>query len=251
MLIEQQPPRVNNRYENLYLSWRRARLKNLTAYRNQIAANVRLLNIKNRDRVLDVGCAFGFDIMEMSALGFECYGIEITQEFVAIAETLNKHFNAGVHVSIGDACSLPYSNACFDAVMSTEMFSHAESHEKALTEQIRVLKPGGRLLIRDGNILCPIQLYDLLFAWTIRTRGEYGGIKWLTGRKKVISNYNNRGFRGKAEDVRSIYWWKSYLGKHKEIEIEVATTNYAYRHLVPGILVPFAGNIVAVARRVQ
>lgn len=254
MLIEKSPPVVsNNRYEKLYLSWRQARLKNLRKYQDQLATNINLLVLGRGDSVLDVGCAFGFDIIEMSALGFNCYGIEITREFADIAIAASKHLGARTNVAVGDACQLPYSNASFDAVMSTEVFSHVSDQDRALSEQIRVLKLGGRLLIRDGNILCPIQLYDLLLAWPLRTHGQYGGVKWLLGRKKVISNYNNRGFNGKAEDIRSLYWWTRYLGRYKEIKVEVATTNYAHNHpsLVPRLLYPFAGNIVIVAQKVQ
>jgi ubiquinone/menaquinone biosynthesis C-methylase UbiE len=243
---------VNNKYANLYLLWRQYRLRNLVAYRRQLAANIRMLKLHSNDHVLDVGCAFGFDITEMSAMGFDCEGIEITKEFADIARAVNRHFSGRVRVVTGDACDLPYPADCFDAVMSTEMFSHVADSDRAMSEQIRVLKPGGRLLIRDGNILCPVQLYDLLIAWTIRTHGKYGGIKWLKSRKNVISNYDNRGFAGKAEDIRSIHWWKRYLAGQKEMEVEVATTNWAYRHsvLVPSILAPFAGNIVIVARKV-
>ena len=252
MIVESAPPKItNNKYRELYLSWRNARLKNLEAYKQQIDADVELLQIHGHNKILDVGCAFGFTLMELSRMGFDCHGIEITPEFADIARSVSDHFNLKANITNGDACHLPYRDCTFDAVMSTEFFSHVSEPEQTLNEQIRVLKKGGRLLIRDGNILCPVILYDLLFAWTLRTRGRYGGLKWVTTRQKVIHNYDNRGFDGKAEDVKSLYWWRRILSAHKEIEVEIATTGFAYRHnRIPKAFAPFLGNIIIVARRI-
>ena len=253
LVVENTPPKINNKYEGLYLSWRRERLKNISRYKKQIETDIKLLKIREGDKILDVGCAFGFSLMELANLGFNCSGIEITKEFAQIAGTVSNYFGLRIGIVIGDACHLPYADNSFDAVMSTEFFSHVADSNKALEEQIRVLKRGGRLLIRDGNILCPLILYDLLFAWTFRTKGKGGGIKWILFRKRVIQNYNGRGFDGKAEDIKSLYWWKNNLKKFKNLEIEKATTGYAYRHpgITSSIFEPFLGNILIALRKIE
>jgi len=251
LVVENTPPKINNKYEDLYLSWRWERLKNISRYKNQIETDIKLLKIKGGDKILDVGCAFGFSLMEFANLGFNCSGIEITKEFAQIAGTVSNYFGLRIGIVIGDACHLPYPGNSFDAVMSTEFFSHVADSNKALEEQIRVLKRGGRLLIRDGNILCPLTLYDLLFAFPFRTKGKYGGIKWILTRKRVIQNYLDRGFDGKLEDIKSLYWWKDNLKKYKNLEIDKATTGFAYRHpgITSNIFEPFLGQTLIVIRK--
>lgn len=48
---------------------------------------------------------------------------------------------------VGDAHGLPFADACFDAVVCTEVFEHLWDPPAAAREMIRVLKPNGRLVL--------------------------------------------------------------------------------------------------------
>ena len=48
---------------------------------------------------------------------------------------------------IGDAQQLPFADASFDAVFSTQVFEHVPSPDAAVSEAARVLRPGGRFLL--------------------------------------------------------------------------------------------------------
>ncbi|MEI2712487.1 MAG: class I SAM-dependent methyltransferase [Nocardioides sp.] len=48
---------------------------------------------------------------------------------------------------VGDLASLPIEDACFDAVLLTEVLEHIANPEQALRELHRILTPHGRLLI--------------------------------------------------------------------------------------------------------
>jgi len=48
-----------------------------------------------------------------------------------------------------DALKLPYADSCFDVVLSGYLVRNVSSLETALSEQFRVLRPGGRLVILD------------------------------------------------------------------------------------------------------
>jgi len=50
-----------------------------------------------------------------------------------------------------DALRLPFADACFDAVVSGYLMRNVADIEKALAEQYRVLKPGGRIVILDTS----------------------------------------------------------------------------------------------------
>ncbi len=52
----------------------------------------------------------------------------------------------------GDALELPFGDKCFDAVTSGFLMRNAPDVEKAFQEQLRVVKPGGRVVCLDT---CP------------------------------------------------------------------------------------------------
>lgn len=51
----------------------------------------------------------------------------------------------------GDATNLPFENASFDAVTMFDLLEHVPDDQKAVQEALRVLKPGGFLLVSTPN----------------------------------------------------------------------------------------------------
>lgn len=56
-----------------------------------------------------------------------------------------------VRFQIGDATRLPFADGAFDGVISYGSIKHWTSRDAGLAECVRVLKPGGPLLITDAN----------------------------------------------------------------------------------------------------
>lgn len=68
-----------------------------------------------------------------------------------------------------DASQLPYADNCFDAVVSGYLMRNVADMPRALAEQRRVLKPGGRIVILDTsppprNVLQPFIIAHLKFG---------------------------------------------------------------------------------------
>ena len=68
---------------------------------------------------------------------------------VAAARRRLAPFGARAEVQQADAAALPFPDASFDAALSFIMLHHVMAWEEAVTELIRVLRPGGRLLGYD------------------------------------------------------------------------------------------------------
>lgn len=51
----------------------------------------------------------------------------------------------------GDATDLPFGNASFDAITMFDLLEHVPDHEAAVDEALRVLRPGGVLLVSSPN----------------------------------------------------------------------------------------------------
>ena len=56
-----------------------------------------------------------------------------------------------VRFMCGDATALPFDNHSFDTVTMFDVLEHIPAHEKAVSEALRVLRPGGVLLISTPN----------------------------------------------------------------------------------------------------
>ena len=198
--------------------------------------------------VLDVGCAGGSQLETFASRGCECFGLEIVKESLKEGQK-TKHIN----MVVGDACCLPFRTDSLDIVFSNEVMSHVTNTVTALNEQSRVLRPKGQLLIRDSNILCPPTIFDLLILYPLRSKGRYGGLKWLFTRNEVKKNAYGSKFTMKDENIKSLLWWKKQVGGMDSLRLEVATTSYTscLPKLVANILELFAGQNIILLRKID
>lgn len=54
-----------------------------------------------------------------------------------------------VHFKLADAEALPFGNSCFDVVLSTFGVMFTPDHQRAASEMLRVLRPGGRIALAN------------------------------------------------------------------------------------------------------
>ena len=97
--------------------------------------------------VLDAGCGFGgtLDAIGRARKGMALTGINIDERQVAVA----REKVPGPTFVVGDACALPFPDACFDRVLAVECIFHFPSRLAFMKEAARTLKPGGRLTLSD------------------------------------------------------------------------------------------------------
>jgi len=155
--------------------------------------------IEENSMVLELGCGSGrLQKFLQQTKDCICVGLDIAPG----GFQQNRHLF--VHA---DGVQLPFRDSVFDIVMSHQFMSHVRLPLHSLIEQIRVLKLGGRLIMSDGNLLSPAQVFDLLFLYPIRTRGQRGGFKWMkrVGKGIVYKNYH-RGTPQMDEEIRSRFY---------------------------------------------
>lgn len=161
---------------------------NPNQYRRAVQMLLDIVEFKKDIKILDVGCGVGRTIIEMAYLGANCTGLDAAKDSIRLINTVRDVYKLNVTGVYGDACNLPFDNETFDVVMSNEFFEHVTDIDLAMKEQIRVLKKGGRLVIEQANFLNPFTLFDLIVKYPRRTHGNYGGIRWLFTKSKVIEN---------------------------------------------------------------
>lgn len=99
-------------------------------------------------KVLDLGCGTGAQLAIYQARGFEVFGIDLSNSMLNVAKD-----KLGSEASLQncDATYLPFGEGVFDLVQSA-LFLHqlnAEDRSTVLSEAMRVMRPGGNLLLVD------------------------------------------------------------------------------------------------------
>lgn len=207
--------------------WRKGPCAFLPFGKNWLKVSLKVLNLDCRKRILDVGCGFGRQIANFARLGHECVGVDLHKITVEEGNRVRGKLCGFV---VADACHLPFREGCFDIVYSNEFFSHVTDVKQALSEQTRLLKRIGQLLVRDGNFLSPLRLFDLLLLYPLRTRGTYGGLKWIFKHDRIVCNLYGSGLKEKDENIKSLNWWCTIVMDQPNLKLQLATTSFALRH---------------------
>ncbi len=104
-------------------------------------------------RALELGCGTGVFLRRTGPSGAEIRGIDISQDLLGRARQHLEQF-PNIGLDRGNAEQLPYRDASFDAVYGSSVLHHLEL-SRALAEAARVLRPGGRAVFTEPNLLNP------------------------------------------------------------------------------------------------
>ncbi len=137
--------------------------------------------------VLIAGCGVGTyatQIRHRYTRSVEAFDIEIDRAAEAQVET--------PHTLVAAAEALPYPDNYFDTILSHEVLEHVLDDSKSIHEMVRVLKPGGRVIIFVPNRWYPFE-----------THGHYWHNKYHFGNTPLI-NYLPDALRNRlAPHVRA------------------------------------------------
>jgi SAM-dependent methyltransferase len=109
------------------------------------------ISIDKHDAILDIGCGGGRTVNKLAAIATQgkVYGVDFSGESVAFASRINKQWIDTGRVEIREASvsQLPFSADVFDVVTAVETHFWWPDLPADMREVLRVLKPGGTLII--------------------------------------------------------------------------------------------------------
>jgi ubiquinone/menaquinone biosynthesis C-methylase UbiE len=121
------------------------------AYKRQ---TFELLQLGPGQRVLEVGCGTGDDARDMAARvapGGSVVAIDSSQAMLDVARRRAEGSGLAVEFRQGDAQRLEFADDSFDACRCDRIIVHLDDPLRALEEMRRVARPGGRVLVYEGD----------------------------------------------------------------------------------------------------
>jgi ubiquinone/menaquinone biosynthesis C-methylase UbiE len=138
---------------------------------------------KPRD-VLDVGCGTGFLALLFASLGHRAVGVDAAEAMLEQARAKAARAGLAVRFQQADAEQLPFEGGSFDLVVERHVIWTLPNPAVALAEWMRVLRPGGRLVLIEGD-------------WKSAGHEDYAPIR------EALPLYGGRPADALAEFVRS------------------------------------------------
>lgn len=184
------------------------------------------LDLPAGSRVLDAGCGTGRHLTQAYRFrDVHVVGIDMSRKD---ADKANKTLNIMIHeaedgggmklVSVSDITNLPFADETFDAVICSEVLEHIPDHRKAVSEIIRVLKPGRSLVVSVPRYLPE----RICWAFSHDYHNEEGGHIRIFRKKELIDLLESAGAKcvdsSWAHSLHSPYWWLKCAVGHKNDE---------------------------------
>jgi SAM-dependent methyltransferase len=112
----------------------------------QHAFYIELLDPRSGDSILDAGCGRGATLSAgvQAFPSARWHGVEVRLEPLKRTQLRP---GAGARLALGDLRWLPYGDITFDAVLCRDVLECVPQPREAVTEMVRILQPGGRLLL--------------------------------------------------------------------------------------------------------
>ncbi|GAB2717873.1 class I SAM-dependent methyltransferase [Nocardia thraciensis] len=177
------------------------------------------LGVRPGSRVIDVGCGQGRHSFEAYRRGADIVAFDqnasdladVKLMFGAMVEAGEAPNCAKAEAVQGDALAMPYEDGEFDVVVASEILEHIPDDDRAITELVRVLKPGGALAVTVPRWL-PERICWLL---SDEYHANEGGHVRIYRADELRAKISGRGLRfihsTHAHALHSPYWWLKCL----------------------------------------
>ena len=173
------------------------------------------LGLRAGERVLDMGCGLGRHAFEMYRRGADVVALDqnadelatVGEWFAAMREEGTVPAGAEADVKEGDALELPFPDGEFDRVVASEVLEHIPDDDGAISELVRVLRPGGTIAVTVPRWLPE----RICWALSAEYHQVEGGHVRVYRADQLVLKLEEAGLRFLGRDhvhgLHSPYWW--------------------------------------------
>lgn len=126
-------------------------------------------------KTLEVAVGTGLNLRHYPT-GTDLTAIDLSPRMLAVARKRAADLGLSVDLREGTAAALDFADASFDTVICTLALCSIPDDKAAVGEMIRVLRPGGRLVLADHveSSVAPVRMLQrAVEVWSIRGAGEH------------------------------------------------------------------------------
>jgi SAM-dependent methyltransferase len=158
--------------------------------------------------ILDVGSGIGTFVKRFRDFSPHVYGIDVSISRLAASTMPNLVAAAGEH--------LPFGDERFDVLVFNEVIEHVADDRQTIRDALRVLRPGGHIVIYAPNRLFPFE-----------THGVYVGDRYRFGNIPLV-NYLPDRLRNKLVPHARAYLAKDMRNLIRGLPVKVLVHGYVY-----------------------
>lgn len=176
------------------------------------------LELKDGDKILDIGCGNGYYLNLLNRLGFKLTLTGVDNDRHGLLDAERFIADNSIKLIFGYAEKFPFKNNIFDKVIISEVIEHVQDDLIILKEANRVLKMGGILVLTTCNIHYP-------FLWD--------PINWML--QHIFNTHIKKGFWGGI--------WNQHLRMYEKKDLEKLVQNANFKislsEVLTGWCLPF------------
>lgn len=113
------------------------------------------LDVREGQSVLDVGCGLGDDVRALASLvgkAGRAVGLDNSERILDVARSRSEQVEHPGEFCHGDMHALPFDDATFHSCRAERVLLHSANPEQAVRETVRVLRPGGRIVVCEPDL---------------------------------------------------------------------------------------------------
>ena len=202
---------VRRRYDRVAGGWQRTltRLGVPSAYEKlvgELLGDGSLARGEGPARVLDAGVGTGamsIALAQATAAPLSLHALDLSPHMLRRAGTTLREAGLEPVLHQGDVRSLPYDDGVFDIVLAAHVLEHLTDPMPALREMVRVLRPGGRLLVCVTRRSGPGLWVQLRWRTHAVEPGTVDG--WLSGVGLGDRNRTSLRYRASSSEASVAY----------------------------------------------
>ena len=181
-------------------------------------------------QLLEIGVGLGTDFIRFVRAGAIATGVDLTDHAVELVKRRLELEGLSAEVRTADAESLPFDDASFDRVYSWGVLHHTPDTAKAISDAMRVLRPGGEACV----MLYARHSWVAYGLWT--KHGLLAGRPWRSLGDILASHMESDGTKGYTKrELRALF------SPLNDLRIDKVRTSYD-EQIAPGPIARLTGD---------